>query len=100
MRFASCPRCGEPRPAFDGHVVKCQRCRQTTPVARAAGFLRKVEELWPGETEVFFRPRRIKKLIEDHDEYLKKRGDYDITTATLDENFAASAEETIEYDAE
>ena len=35
---------------------------------------------------------RATKLIEKHDEYLKKRGDYDIITATLDENWVDGTE--------
>jgi hypothetical protein len=48
-------------------------------------FLDAVEALWPGST-------RIARLIERHDEWLKKkrtngRSWYDIITDTMDENF-------------
>jgi hypothetical protein len=53
----------------------------------AADFLKRAEALWPG-VEVRLRARaRITKIIEQHDAYLKKRGWYDIITATLNENW-------------
>ena len=86
MRIATCPRCGKPRPAFDGKTVSCQRCRQTTQLSTATAFLEKANALWPG-IEVTPRSKRMTDLIEEHDAYLKKRGDYDIITATLDDNY-------------
>jgi hypothetical protein len=87
MRIASCPRCGKPRPAFDARsaTVSCQRCRQTTQLTKSE-FLKKVDELWP-EAEITLRSKRVAVLIQQHDEYLKERGDYDIITATRDENW-------------
>jgi hypothetical protein len=49
-------------------------------------FLTKAEALWPN-AEVTLRSARVAGVIERHDEYLKKRGWYDIITATLDENW-------------
>lgn len=46
----------------------------------------KAEALWPG-AEATLRSGRVARVIKEHDEYLKKRGDYDIITATLDENW-------------
>ena len=55
-----------------------------------SGFLTKADAMWPG-AQVTLRSERATKLIEKHDEYLKKRGDYDIITATLDENWMDDA---------
>jgi hypothetical protein len=57
-----------------------------TQLLAASDFLAKAEALWPG-IEVTLRSARVAKVIKQHDEYLKKRGDYDIITATLDENW-------------
>jgi hypothetical protein len=88
MRVASCPRCGKPRPAFDvrSATVSCQRCRQTTQLTKSSEFLKKVDEL-SLEAEITMRSKRVADLIQQHDEYLKERGDYDIITATLDGNW-------------
>jgi hypothetical protein len=87
MRIASCPRCGKPRPAFDGKTVSCQRCRQTTQFSTATtAFLEKASALWP-DAEVTLRSKRVADLILQHDEWLKERGDYDTITETLDENW-------------
>ena len=89
MRIASCLHCGKPRPSFDGRTASCQRCRKTTQVSTASAFLARVDAMWP-EAEVTLRARkRVLSLIEQHDEYLRARGDYDIITATLDENWTA-----------
>ena len=70
MRIASCPRCGKPRPTFDGKTVSCQRCRQATQLSTATPFLEKANALWP-DTEVTLRSKRVLSLIEQHDEWLK-----------------------------
>jgi hypothetical protein len=57
-----------------------------TQLLAAADFLKKAEALWPG-IEVTLRSGRAARRIKEHDEYLKKRGDYDIITTTLDENW-------------
>jgi hypothetical protein len=55
----------------------------------ASAFLEKANALWP-EAEVTLRARkRVLSLVEQHDEYLRARGDYDIITATLDKNWTA-----------
>jgi hypothetical protein len=63
-------------------------------------FLDAVEAQWPGST-------RIARLIERHDEWLKKkrardgRSFYDIITSTLDENFShESNDDGIIWDAD
>jgi hypothetical protein len=101
VRVASCPRCGKPRPAFDGKTVSCQRCRQTTQLSTGTPFLEKADPLWP-EAEVTLRSKRVADLILQHDEWLKDRGDYDIITATLDENWIDEGSESDEhrYDAD
>ena len=100
MRLASCPRCGKPRPKFDAIAsFRVQRCGQVTQLTRASAF-------WKRRTpcgrraEVTLRTRkRVLSLIEQHDEYLKARGDDDIITATLDENWTGE-EHVDEPDAE
>jgi hypothetical protein len=64
-----------------------------TQLLAAADFLKKAEALWPG-VEVTLRRARVAKAIEQHDACLRRRGDYDIITATLDENTADNAEES------
>ena len=86
MRIASCPHCGKQEPAFDGRTVKCPRCGNTTQLLAASDFLKRASALWPN-VEVTLRRGRVARVIKEHDEYLKKRGDYDIITATLDENW-------------
>ena len=98
MRIASCPRCGKPRPAFDGRTVSCQRCRQTTQLSTAMAFLEKANALWL-DTEVTLRSKRVLSLIEQHDEWLKDRGWYGIITATLVENWEGEDDRYI-YEAE
>ena len=93
MHIASCPRCGLREPAVSGTTFKCPRCRNVTQLLAAADFLAKAEALWPG-CEVTPRRARARQRIKEHDEYLKKRGDYDIITATLNENTAGSAEDS------
>ena len=90
MRIASCRRCGKPRPAFDGKTVSCQRCRQATQLSTASAFLERANALWR-DAEVTLRSKRVLTLIEQHDEWLKDRGWYDIITATLDENWMDDA---------
>ena len=90
MRLASCPRCGKPRPVFDGKTVSCQRCRQATQLSTATPFQEKANALWP-DAEVTLRSKRVLSLIEQHEEWLKDRGWYDIITATLDENWINDA---------
>ena len=46
--------------------------------------------MWPG-IEVTLRSKRVAELIEQHDRYLRKRGWYDVITATLDENWMDDA---------
>jgi uncharacterized Zn finger protein (UPF0148 family) len=84
--MASCPRCGKPRPAFDGRTVECQRCQQTTQLTTSSAFLEKAEAFWPA-LEVTLRSKRVADVIQQHDAYLKKRGWYDTIVATLDENW-------------
>ena len=86
MRLASCPRCGKPGPAFDGKTVSCQQCRQATQLSTATLFLEKANALWP-DMEVTLRSKRVLSLIEQHDEWLKDRGWYDIITVALEENW-------------
>jgi hypothetical protein len=86
MRIVSCPHCGRPEPAFDGKTGTCPRCRNVTQILAAADFLAKAEALWPG-AEATLRSGRVASVIKEHDEYLKKRGDYEFITATLDENW-------------
>jgi hypothetical protein len=96
MHLVSCPHCGKQQPAFDGKTATCSRCDNTTQLLKASDFLTKCEALWPG-VEVTLRNGRVAKVIKRHDEYLKKRGDYDIITATLDENWE-EVEEGAEVD--
>jgi hypothetical protein len=51
---------------------------------------RKGGSVVPG-IEVTLRSKRVASLIGQHDEYLKKRGWYDVITATLDENWLDDA---------
>jgi hypothetical protein len=58
-----------------------------TQLLAASDFIARAEALWGPGIEVTLRAKaRITKIIEKHDAYLKKRGDYDIT-ATLDGNW-------------
>ena len=86
MHLANCPHCGKREPAFDGKTVTCQRCGNVTQLLAASDFLKKANVLWPG-AEVTLRSARVARVIEEHDEYLKKRGWYGIITAALDENW-------------
>ena len=86
MHMASCPHCGKQQPAFDGKTVMCRRCGNATQLLKASDFLTRAEALWPN-AEMTLRSGRVARVIKEHDEYLKKRGDYDIITATLDENW-------------
>jgi hypothetical protein len=72
-------------------MVKCPRCGNTTQLFAASAFLEKANALWPN-AEVTLRSGRVARVIKEHDEYLKKRGDYDIITATLDENWVGGTE--------
>ena len=98
MRMASCPRCGKPQPAFDGRMVECQRCKCTTQLTTSSVFLEKANALWPN-AEVTIRAKRIASLIEQHNEYLKRRGWYDIITATFDENWIEAVDGSLDDDA-
>ena len=91
MHIASCPRCGKPRPSFEANTVTCQRCKQITQLTIASAFLEKANALWP-DAEVTLRSKRVADLIVQHDSWLRGKGDYDIITATLDENFENDAE--------
>ena len=51
-----------------------------------AAFLEKANALWPG-AEVTLRSKRALSLIEQHDEWLRECGWYEIITAMLDENW-------------
>jgi len=86
MHLTSCPRCGNPRPAFDGKTASCQRCCQVTQLSAAAPLLERANALWP-DAEVTLRSKRVLSLIEQHDEWLKDRGWYDIITRTLCDNW-------------
>jgi hypothetical protein len=86
MHIASCPLCGRQKPAFDGKTVTCQCCGNVTQVIAASDLLKKAETLWPG-IEVTPRSGRVARVMKKHDEYLKKRGWYDLITATFDENW-------------
>jgi hypothetical protein len=57
-----------------------------TQLITAFDFLQRADALWP-DSEVTLRGGRVARVIERHDEYLKKRGWYDIITATFDENW-------------
>ena len=92
MRIVSCPHCGLQGPPIRASAVTCPRCRNVTQLLSAADFVAKAEALWPG-VEVTLRGGRAARRIREHDEYLKRRGDYDIITATLDENIADNAGE-------
>jgi hypothetical protein len=61
-----------------------------TQLLKASDFLKKAEALWP-RAEVTLRSGRVARVIKEHDGYLKKRGWYDIITATLDENWKDDA---------
>ena len=63
---------------------------QSTQLTTSSAFLERADGLWPG-IEVTLRSKRVAELIEQHDEYLKKRGWYDAITATLDENWIDDA---------
>jgi hypothetical protein len=89
----------KPHPVFDGHTATCQRCRQTTQLTKSQSFLEKANALWPAAEVTLRASKRVLSLIEQHDEYLKARGDYDIITATLDENWTGE-EHVDEPDAE
>jgi hypothetical protein len=80
-----CPRCGKQNPVFDGKMAKCQRCRQKIELSIVTtNFLEKTKALWGARAEVTLRnSKKITNLIEQHDEYLKSRGDYDIISSTL-----------------
>jgi hypothetical protein len=56
------------------------------------------EALWP-DAEVTLRSKRVLSLIEQHDEWLKDRGWYDIITATMDNNWTGEDDRHI-YDTE
>jgi hypothetical protein len=99
MRIASCPHCGKREPVLIGMTVKCPRCGNTTQLQAASDFLKKAEALWPG-VEVTLRSGRAARRIKEHDEFLKKRGDYDIITATLDENWTNDDNELVDGDSE
>jgi hypothetical protein len=88
--MASCPRCGKPRPAFDGRTVECQQCKQITQLTTSSDFVWKANTLWPG-VEVTLRSKRLADLIKQHDQYLRRRGWYDVIIATLDENWIDDA---------
>ena len=94
MRIASCPHCGMREPVFNTKNMKvtCPRCRNVTQLPAATDFLKKAEALWQG-VEVTLRNQKARMRIEQHDGYLKKRGDYDIITATLDENWTDDADD-------
>jgi hypothetical protein len=95
MRIASCPHCGKREPVLIGMTVKCPRCGNTTQLLAASDFLKKAEALWPG-VEVTLRRGRAARRLKEHDEFLKKRGDYDIITATLDENWTNDDSEFVD----
>ena len=92
MHMASCPHCGKQEPGFDGETVTCQGCGNVTQLLTCQDFLQKAEALWP-DAEVTLRSARVARVIKEHDEYLKKRGDYDIITATLDQNWVGEGKE-------
>ena len=56
-----------------------------TQILAASDFLTKANALWP-DAEVTLRSGRVARVLKEHDEYLKKRGWYDIITETADEN--------------
>jgi hypothetical protein len=55
-------------------------------LSTATPFLEKANALWP-DMEVTLRSKRVLSLIEQHDEWLKDRGWYDIITVALEENW-------------
>src|SRR5262249_7776361 len=85
MHLASCPHCGKQQPAFDGKTVTCRRCGNVTQLLKASDFLTKAGALWPS-VEVTRRRGRVDRVIKKHDEYMKRRGWYDLKPATRDEN--------------
>ena len=93
MHIVSCPHCGLQGPPIRASAVTCPRCRNVTQLLAASDFLAKAEALWGPGIEVTLRGGRAARRIREHDEYLKRRGDYDIITATLDENIADNAGE-------
>jgi len=73
---------------LDGRVLWCRACRSAVELSTTAKlFLDKVRELWPGVQVILRAGEQIRSRIEQHDAYLKRRGDYDIITSTLDENW-------------
>jgi hypothetical protein len=79
--------------SFDGRIVACRACKQTAELSPATvTFLQRAKELWPGADVVLRQTGRMRNLLERHDAHLRRRGDYDIITATLDENYEAGAE--------
>ena len=100
LMVSICPHCGKQQPAFDGNTVTCKRCGNVTQLQAATRvFLTKIEERWPN-AGVILRRERVVRVIEKHDEYLKRRGDYDIITATLDENWVEGIEGADDDDAD
>ena len=52
--------------------------------------------MWPGVEVTLRSKKRMVDLIEQHNEWLKKHGWYDIITAALDENWCPSGTEGID----
>ena len=67
----------------DGNVSVLRECNASNS---RVGPPEKSGTLWPG-IEVTPRSGRVARVIKKHDEYLKKRGWYDLITATFDENW-------------
>jgi hypothetical protein len=96
LRIVNCPSCKRVNcTSFDGRIVACRACRQTAELSPATvTFLQRAKELWPGADVVLRQTGRMRNLLERHDAHLRRRGDYDIITATLDENYETGAEGT------
>jgi hypothetical protein len=87
MRLVSCPRCGRPNPNFENNkTLKCPRCRlMLTLSATVTDFLMKADEIWGSAIEASLRnSKRLTSVIEQHDKYLKHRGDYNIISSVFD----------------
>jgi len=97
MRIASCPHCGQRELEARSATITCARCRNITQLLAASDFLAKANALWPGTCEVILRGKRAAEAIKGHDAYLKRRGWYDLITATLDENWAADGNDADEH---
>jgi hypothetical protein len=86
MRIVNCPSCKRVNcTSFDGRIVACRACRQRAELSPATvTFLQRAKELWPGTEVVLRQAQRMQEKIKERDEYLKRRGDFDIITAAIE----------------